>query len=77
MKSLALLAREIPAVDNGRIMGKREVSAEVCNGKATPKWVVEHMAPEIGMLHGREYLFYESEARNWWAKYLDSKRRTA
>lgn len=64
-------------VDRGRMMNKAEVSREVCDSKATPKWLIEHMAPDIGMKHGREYLFYESEARNWWAKYLDSKRRTA
>lgn len=76
MRSLALLAKEIP-VDNGRTMGKREVATEVCGGKRAPKWVIDHMAPDIGMLCGREYLFYESEARSWWAKYLDSKRRSA
>lgn len=78
MKALSLLAREIPAAaDNGRTLDKREVSVEVTNGKAAPRWVVEHMGAEIGMLHGREYLFYETEARAWWANYLNSRRRTA
>lgn len=79
VRGLSLLA-EVPATpmaDNGRTLNKVEFSVEVTLGKASPKWLVEHAAPEIGMKHGREYLFYENEARAWWARYLASKRRTA
>lgn len=77
--ALSLLGSEaLPEfLDRGRILNKHELAGEVCQGKATARWVIEHIAPEIGMRHGREYLFYENEARAWWAKYLASKRKTA
>lgn len=73
--ALSLLPREeAPPTDQGRTLNKHEVRADVCEGKASSKWIVEHMAPDIGMKHGREYLFYESEARQWWATYLNRRR---
>ncbi|MDP9176703.1 MAG: hypothetical protein M3O61_03385 [Gemmatimonadota bacterium] len=56
--------------DRGRTMTAAEVAAEICEGRLSAKWVIRHMAVAIGAKPGREWLFFEQDAREWWLTYL-------
>ena len=59
----------------GRLLDASEVAEQICQGKFSTRWVVNRMAPDIGKKPGRQWLFYEEEARDWWAKCLETHRR--
>jgi hypothetical protein len=60
-----------PVADRGRLMSAPDVAQLVCDGRLSARWVIERMGPTIGLKPGREWLFYEADARKWWAKYLE------
>jgi hypothetical protein len=66
-----------PTEDRGPIMTAPEVAITVCGGRKSARWVIEHAGPVIGSKPGREWFFYEREARQWWADYLATGMRRA
>jgi hypothetical protein len=60
--------------DRGALLNAAEIAQLVCQGKFSARWVIERMGPTIGKKPGREWLFFENEARKWWARFLDAKR---
>lgn len=66
----------VPA-DNGCTLTAPGVAELICEGRFSAKWVIQKMGPAIGTKPGREWLFYENEARAWYAEYLEKARRRA
>jgi hypothetical protein len=56
------------------MMSAPEVAELICEGRISANWIIEHMGPHIGSKPGRQWLFYENEARQWWADYFDKGR---
>lgn len=56
----------IEVEDRGRTMTAPEVAELICEGHVSAKWIIQKMAPHIGSKPGREWLFYENEARAMW-----------
>jgi hypothetical protein len=63
----------IEVQDLGRTMTAADVAELVCEGHVAAKWVIAKMGPHIGSKPGREWLFYENEARAMWAKMRQPK----
>lgn len=57
---------KIDVEEPGRTMTAPDVAEIVCEGHVSAKWVISRMAPHIGSKPGREWLFYENEARALW-----------
>jgi len=59
-----------PIPDRGPVLTAPEVALAICGGRMSPRWVIERMGPAIGSKPGREWFFYERDAREWWANHL-------
>lgn len=51
----------------GRILNAQQFAEEVCGGHVSAKFVIKHFKL-IGSKPGKEWLWYESEARAAWAR---------
>jgi hypothetical protein len=60
--------------DRGALLSAPEVAELICQAKFSARWVIERMGPTIGLKPGREWLFYEADARKWWTRFLEAKR---
>lgn len=74
-RALALRPRVLPAQDRGRLLDASQVAEhpEICNGRFSPKWVIQRMR-SVGRKPGREWLFYEADAKAWWQNFYDNSR---
>jgi len=57
-------------------MNAGEVARDVCDGRVSPKWVLARMR-SLSWKAGRERLWYEHEARAWYADFVEQQRRRA
>lgn len=69
--------QRIPLAEKGRNMSASEVAVHICGEKRSARWVIEHLGPRCGKKPGRDWLFYENEARLAWDDYLNGGRKSA
>lgn len=51
----------------GRIMNAQQVAEEICGGHVSAKYVIKHLR-DVGSKPGKEWLWYEQDARDAWAQ---------
>lgn len=57
----------------GRIFTAQQFADEICGGHVSAKYIIKHFAPLIGSKPGKEWLFWEGDARQEWAKVMPRK----
>jgi hypothetical protein len=65
----------VPPADRGSIITAAQVATDIWQGKYSAKWVGQKMGPAIGFKLGKEWNFYEDEARQWKHDYIERQRR--
>ena len=63
----------VPTDERGPLITAAEFAELICDGKRSARWIAQRFGPKIGKKPGREWLFYESDARKAWADYLDRR----
>lgn len=77
MKGILALHRTEQAEPGGRILNAQQFANEVCGGHVSAKYVIKHFAHQIGSKPGKEWLFYETDAKLAWAIMMPRKRLSA